>query len=242
MKTWGVLLCLKTSALLFFPAADGLSQLQTALSSTQQFQQMFEELRSWLDKQSDPRESSSDSLPCQPEAIRSLLAQTAELQRGIASQRGSYELIQAEGVTLLAGLPAGGDERSALQSRLASLKQDWEGLNQRISDRESRLKTTLSKADTYQQHKAELIPWLAECEQRDGEIQPSLDPSALDEALQKARSLSLDLDRRQPLVEAFNTAADQLLEQCCIGEEEVQSFTQIFSSSLLSLAHLGVEC
>ncbi|XP_008298970.1 microtubule-actin cross-linking factor 1, partial [Stegastes partitus] len=203
-------------------AADGLSQLQAALSSTQQFQQMFEELRSWLDRQADPRESSSVSLPCRPEAIRSLLAQTDELQRGIASQRGSYELIQAEGASLLAALPAGGDERSALQSRLASLRQDWEGLNHRISDREARLKTTLSKAETYQQHKAELTPWLADCEEKDGEIQPSLDSSALDEALQKARGLSLDLERRQPLLEAFNTSADQLLEQCCIGEEEVR--------------------
>lgn len=203
-------------------AADGLSQLQTALSSTEQFQQMFEELRSWLDKQADPRESPSDSLPCQPEAIRSLLAQTSKLQRGIASQRGSYELIQAEGVSLLATLPAGGDERSALQSRLTSLRQDWEALNERISDGESRLRSTLGKADTYQQHKADLTPWLAECEQKDAEIQPSLDPSTLDDALQKARGLSLDLERRQPLVEAFNTAADQLLEQCCIGEEEVR--------------------
>uniref|UniRef100_A0A7N6BC15 Microtubule actin crosslinking factor 1 n=1 Tax=Anabas testudineus TaxID=64144 RepID=A0A7N6BC15_ANATE len=203
-------------------AADGLSQLQAALSSTQQFQQMFEELRFWLDQQSDPRESSTDSLPCQPEAIRSLLAQTDELQRGIAGQRGSYELIQAEGASLLASLPAGGDERSALQSRLASLRQDWEGLNQRISDRESKLKTTLSKAETYQQYKAELIPWLSECEGKDGEIQPSLDSSALDEALQMARGLSLELERRQPLLEAFNTAADQLLEQCCIGEEDVR--------------------
>ncbi|XP_054873562.1 microtubule-actin cross-linking factor 1 isoform X14 [Amphiprion ocellaris] len=203
-------------------AADGLSQLQAALSSTQQFQQMFEELRSWLDRQADSRESSSVSLPCRPEAIRSLLAQTDELQRGIASQRGSYELIQAEGASLLATLPAGGDERSALQSRLVSLRQDWEGLNHRISDREARLKTTLGKAETYQQHKAELTPWLAECEEKDGEIQPSLDSSALDEALQKARSLSLDLERRQPLVEVFNSAADQLLEQCCIGEEEVR--------------------
>ncbi|XP_074468757.1 microtubule-actin cross-linking factor 1, isoforms 1/2/3/4/5 isoform X2 [Sebastes fasciatus] len=203
-------------------AADGLSQLQAALSSTQQFQQMFEELRSWLDKQSDPRESYSDSLPCQPAAIRSLIAQTDDLQRGIASQRGSYELLQAEGASLLATLPAGGDERSALQSRLASLKQDWEWLNQRISDQESRLKTTLSKAETYQQHRAELTPWLAECEEKDGEIQPSLDSSALDETLQKARGLSMDLERRQPLLEAFNTAADQLLEQCCIGEEEVR--------------------
>lgn len=215
-------LCLTPFCSALLPPADGLSQLQTALSSTEQFQQMFEELRSWLDKQADPRESPSDSLPCQPEAIRSLLAQTGELQRGIASQRGSYELIQAEGVSLLATLPT--DERSALQSRLASLRQDWEGLNQRISDRESRLRSTLMKADTYQQHKADLTPWLAECEQKDEEIQPSLDPSTLDEALQKARGLSLDLERRQPLVEAFNTAADQLLEQCCIGEEEVQPF------------------
>ncbi|XP_039977302.1 microtubule-actin cross-linking factor 1 isoform X2 [Xiphias gladius] len=203
-------------------AADGLFQLQAALSSTQQFQQMFEELRSWLDKQADPRESSTDSLPCQPEAVRSLLAQTDEFQRSIASQRGSYELIQAEGASLLATLPTGGDERSALQSHLASLRQDWEGLNQRISDRESRLKNTLRKAETYQQHKAELIPWLSDCEEKDGEIQPSLESSALDEALQRARGLSLDLERRQPLLEAFNTAADQLLEQCCIGEEEVR--------------------
>ncbi|XP_069572874.1 microtubule-actin cross-linking factor 1, isoforms 1/2/3/4 isoform X10 [Brachyistius frenatus] len=203
-------------------AADGLSQLQAALSSTQQFQQMFEELRSWLDRQGDPRDAPGVSLPCRPEAIRSLLAQTDELQRGIASQRGSYELLQAEGVSLLATLPAGGDERSALQSRLASLRQDWEGLNHRISDREAKLKTTLSKAETYQQHKAELVPWLAECEDKDGEILPSLESSALDEALQKARGLSLDLERRQPLLEAFNTAADQLLEQCCLGEEEVR--------------------
>uniref|UniRef100_A0A3Q2WWT3 Microtubule actin crosslinking factor 1 n=1 Tax=Haplochromis burtoni TaxID=8153 RepID=A0A3Q2WWT3_HAPBU len=201
-------------------AADGLSQLQAALSSTQQFQQMFEELRSWLDKQTDPRESSTVALPCQPEAIRSLLAETDELQRGIASQRGSYELIQAEGASLLATLPA--DERSALQARLTSLRQDWEGLNHRISDREARLKNTLNKAETYQQHKAELVPWLADCEGKEKELQPSLDSSALDEASQKARNLSLDIERRQPLLEAFNAASDQLLEQCCIGEEEVR--------------------
>ncbi|XP_030596509.1 LOW QUALITY PROTEIN: microtubule-actin cross-linking factor 1 [Archocentrus centrarchus] len=201
-------------------AADGLSQLQAALSSTQQFQQMFEELRSWLDRQTDPRESSTVALPCQPGAIHSLLAQTDELQRGIASQRGSYELIQAEGASLLATLPAG--ERSALQARLTSLRQDWESLNHRISDREAKLKNTLNKAESYQQHKSELVPWLAECEDREREIQPSLDSSALDEALQKGRSLSLDIERRQPLLEAFNTAADQLLEQCCLGEEEVR--------------------
>ncbi|XP_075995247.1 microtubule-actin cross-linking factor 1 isoform X3 [Genypterus blacodes] len=203
-------------------AADGLSQLQAALSSTQQFQQMFDELRSWLDSQADSRESASESLPCQPEAIRSLLAHTEDLQRGIASQRGSYELIQAEGASLLASLPAGGDERSSLQCKLATLRQDWDGLNQRISDHQNKLKNTLNKAETYQQHKAELTPWLSECEGKEEGIKPSLDLTSIDEALLTARGLSMDLERRQPLLEAFNTAADQLLEQCPVGEEEVR--------------------
>uniref|UniRef100_A0A8C5BJI2 Microtubule-actin cross-linking factor 1 n=1 Tax=Gadus morhua TaxID=8049 RepID=A0A8C5BJI2_GADMO len=203
-------------------AADGLSQLQAALSSTQQFQQMFDELRCWLDNQADTRDSSADSLPCQPEALRSLLAHAEDLQRGIAAQRGSYELLQAEGASLLAALPAGGDERSALQSRLSGLRQDWDGQNQRATDRQNRLKSTLAKAETYQKHRAELVPWLEECEGKDVEIRPSLDPAALDEALQRARTLSMDLDRRRPLVDALNTAADQLLEQCRVGEEEVR--------------------
>ena len=118
--------------------------------------------------------------------------------------------------------PQGGEERSALQSRLFTLRQDWEGLNQRITDRHNRLKSTLGKAETYQQHRASLGPWVTECETREAEIRPSLDPAALDQALQSTRQLGLDLERRRPLLEALNTAADQLLEQCRVGEEEVR--------------------
>nr|XP_029519430.1 microtubule-actin cross-linking factor 1 isoform X11 [Oncorhynchus nerka] len=203
-------------------ATDGLSQLQAALSSTQQFQQMFEELRSWLDNQGGRRDSTADSLPCQPEAIRTLLAQQDELHRGVASQRGPYELIQAEGASLLAKLPAGGEERSALQSRLATLRQDWDELNQCIVERQNLLKTALTKAESYQQHRAKLTPWVTECEKREADIQPSLDPAALDKALQKARQLGLDLEHHRPLLEDLNTAADQLLEHCHVGEEDIR--------------------
>ncbi|XP_072532164.1 microtubule-actin cross-linking factor 1 isoform X11 [Salminus brasiliensis] len=203
-------------------AADGLSQLQSALSSTQQFQQMFEELRGWLDKKAgEPIGGASDPLPCWPEALQTLLSQQEELLRGVAQQRGSYDLIQAEGTSLLASLPVG-DERSALQSRLSTLRQDWEGLNQRLSERQARIKETLSRAEQYRQHRDELAPWVADCEQKEAEILPSLDPAALEEALQKARQLGLDLDRRRPLLENLNSAADQLLEQSRTGEEEVR--------------------
>ncbi|XP_058233494.1 microtubule-actin cross-linking factor 1 isoform X16 [Hemibagrus wyckioides] len=203
-------------------AADGLSQLQAALSSTQQFQQMFEELRTWLDGQAAARTPSmSDPLPCQPEALQALVADQEELQRGMAQQRGSYELIQAEGASILASLPAG-DERSGLQARLTKLRQDWEEVNQCFTEKQAHIKETLGRAVQYKQHRDELTPWLKDCEQKEAEIQPSVEPAALEEALQKARQLGLDLDRRRPLLEALNSAADQLLEQSRTGEEEVR--------------------
>ncbi|XP_062870373.1 microtubule-actin cross-linking factor 1 isoform X9 [Trichomycterus rosablanca] len=204
-------------------AAEGLSQLQAALSSTQQFQQMFEELRAWLDEQQATKSMSEASkpLPCQPELLRALINLQEELQRGVAQQRGSYELIQAEGASLLASLPAG-DERSDLQGRLTKLRQDWETLNQRFTEKHSAIKETLSCAEQYQQHRDALEPWLKESEQRESEVQPSLEPAALEEGLRKAKELCSDVDRRRPVLEALNTAADQLLEQSRIGEEEVR--------------------
>ncbi|TSK31438.1 Microtubule-actin cross-linking factor 1, isoforms 1/2/3/5 [Bagarius yarrelli] len=201
-------------------AADGLSQLQAALSSTQQFQQMFEELRSWLDGQA-AAPSMPDPLPCQPEALQVLVAQQEELQRCVAQQRGSYDLLQAEGASILASLPAG-DERSALQAQLTKLRQDWEEVNQRLTEKQAHIKETLGRAVLFRQHRDELDPWLKKCEQKEAEIQPSLEPAALEEALQKAKQLGLDLDRRRPLLEILNSAADQLLEQSRTGEEEVR--------------------
>lgn len=183
---------------------------------------MFEELRAWLDGQTAAgTPGMSDPLPCQPEVLQALLAQQEELQRGVAQQRGSYELIQAEGASILASLPAG-DERSGLQARLNKLRQDWEEVSQRFTEKQAHIKETLGRATQYRQHRDELEPWLKECEQKEAEIQPSLEPAALEEALQKARHLGLDLDRRRPLVEALNSAADQLLEQSRTGEEEVR--------------------
>ncbi|XP_028819126.1 microtubule-actin cross-linking factor 1 isoform X17 [Denticeps clupeoides] len=202
-------------------AADSLSQLQAALSSTQQFQQMFEELRGWLDEEGS-KEQVGDSLPWQPQALRELLAQQDELQHRVAQQRGPYELIQAEGASLLASLPPGGEERAALQSRLTNLRQDWDTLSQGISKRIGRLTETQARAEQYQQHRNELTPWVKDCEVKDKEIQPSLDTAALEEALQSARRLALDLDHRRPLLESLNMAADQLLELCRSGEEEVR--------------------
>lgn len=216
------LFCNKRHALHCCLSADGLSQLQAALSSTQQFQQMFDELRGWLDGQAGNRKAAiSEPLPCQPDALKTLLTQQEDLQKSIAQQRGSYELIQAEGSSLLASLPAG-DERSAIQTRLNTLRHDWEGLNQQTKEKHTQIKETLSRAELYRQHRDKLVPLVTEYEKREAEIQPSLDPSALDEALQKGRQLTLDLDRRRPLLDSLNTAADQLLEQGCAGEETVR--------------------
>ncbi|XP_069051429.1 microtubule-actin cross-linking factor 1 isoform X15 [Lepisosteus oculatus] len=202
-------------------AAEGLSQLQSTLSSFQQFQQMFAELCGWLGERSC-RLRAAPALACQAEALRRQQAQHEDFQRGLNQQRGSYELIQAEGASLLLSLPAAGEERAALQSRLSALRQDWEELSRASLERQDRLREGLGRAERYEQQREELRPWVAACEQRESEIQPSLDPAALEAALQRARQLSLDVERRRPLLEALNAAADLLLESCRAGEEEVR--------------------
>ncbi|XP_077599188.1 microtubule-actin cross-linking factor 1 isoform X16 [Stigmatopora nigra] len=201
-------------------AADSLSQLQDALSSTQQLEQTFQDLRSWLDRQTAHGEPPPDALPRRPEALRSLLSALADPRRQVAAQRGSYELILAQGASLLAALPADGDEGAAWRSRLDALRRDWEDINGRLSEREDALRAALGRAESYERLRAELAPLLDECEAREAEIRPPPHPPSLDAALQKTRGLALDLERRRPLLEAFNAAADQLVGRGCHGEEE----------------------
>ncbi|XP_066573304.1 microtubule-actin cross-linking factor 1 isoform X12 [Amia ocellicauda] len=218
--------------------AEGLSQLQSALSSSQQFQQMFSELRSWLDRRAGDL-GAAPPLSCQVGELRELLSQHEDFQRDLNQQRGPYELIQAEGGSLLQSLPPGGEERAALQARLGSLRQDWEELSQASSERQCRLRDGLARAEQYQQAHRELVPWVQECEEREVGLQASLDPTLLEEALQSARQLGLELERRRPLQDSLNSAADLLLE-CCggggAGEDEVRDEKAALNRRLDALA------
>nr|XP_008169257.1 microtubule-actin cross-linking factor 1 isoform X22 [Chrysemys picta bellii] len=201
-------------------AADRMNRLQTALASSQQFQHMFDELRTWLDDklcqqaQSRPISANLERLQCQ-------IQEQEEFQKNLNQHSGSYEMIVAEGESLLLSVQPG-EEKTALQSQLVGLKTHWDELSKQVTDRNSRLKDCLQKAQKYQRHMEDLLPWVEDCRAKMSELEVTLDPVQLEAALLRSKAMLSDVEKRRSLLEMLNSAADILIDACQTDEDEVR--------------------
>ncbi|XP_039367201.1 microtubule-actin cross-linking factor 1 isoform X12 [Mauremys reevesii] len=201
-------------------AADRMNRLQTALASSQQFQHMFDELRTWLDDklcqqaQSRPISAKLERLQCQ-------IQEQEEFQKSLNQHSGSYEMIVAEGESLLLSVQPG-EEKTALQSQLVGLKTHWDELSKQVTDRNSRLKDCLQKAQKYQRHMEDLLPWVEDCRAKMSELDVTLDPVQLEAALLRSKAMLSDVEKRRSLLEMLNSAADILIDACQTDEDEVR--------------------
>uniref|UniRef100_A0A8C3FQD0 Microtubule actin crosslinking factor 1 n=1 Tax=Chrysemys picta bellii TaxID=8478 RepID=A0A8C3FQD0_CHRPI len=200
--------------------ADRMNRLQTALASSQQFQHMFDELRTWLDDklcqqaQSRPISANLERLQCQ-------IQEQEEFQKNLNQHSGSYEMIVAEGESLLLSVQPG-EEKTALQSQLVGLKTHWDELSKQVTDRNSRLKDCLQKAQKYQRHMEDLLPWVEDCRAKMSELEVTLDPVQLEAALLRSKAMLSDVEKRRSLLEMLNSAADILIDACQTDEDEVR--------------------
>ncbi|KAM9116260.1 microtubule-actin cross-linking factor 1 isoform 10-T10 [Pangshura tecta] len=201
-------------------AADRMNRLQTALASSQQFQHMFDELRTWLDDklcqqaQSRPISAKLERLQCQ-------IQEQEEFQKSLNQHSGSYEMIAAEGESLLLSVQPG-EEKTALQSQLVGLKTHWDELSKQVTDRNARLKDCLQKAQKYQRHMEDLLPWVEDCRAKMSELDVTLDPVQLEAALLRSKAMLSDVEKRRSLLEMLNSAADILIDACQTDEDEVR--------------------
>ncbi|XP_068924109.1 microtubule-actin cross-linking factor 1 isoform X10 [Petaurus breviceps papuanus] len=201
-------------------AADRMNRLQTALASTQQFQQMFDELRTWLDdKQSQqakthPISAKLDRLQCQ-------LQEQEEFQKSLNQRSGSYEVIIAEGESLLLSVHPG-EEKRTLQSQLVDLKSHWEELTKKAADRHLRLKDCMQKAQKYQWHVEDLVPWIEDCKAKMSDLQLTLDPVQLESHLLRSKAMLTDVEKRRSLLEMLNSAADILINSSQTDEDDIR--------------------
>ncbi|XP_038613931.1 microtubule-actin cross-linking factor 1 isoform X3 [Tachyglossus aculeatus] len=201
-------------------AADRLNRLQTALASTQQFQQMFDELRAWLDDKRS-QQARAGPISAKLERLQAQLQEQEEFQKSLNQHSGSYEVIVAEGETLLLSVQPG-EEKAALQGQLAALKSHWAELGKHAADRQARLKDCLHKAQKYQWHVDDLVPWIEDCKSKLSGLQVTLDPAQLEATLLRAKGLLSDVEKRRSLLELLNGAADLLLDSAQADEDDVR--------------------
>ncbi|NWY68065.1 MACF1 factor, partial [Erithacus rubecula] len=201
-------------------AADRMNRLQTALASSQQFQHMFDELRTWLD---DKRcqQAQNQPISAKLERLQSQIQEQEEFQKSLNQHSGSYEMIVAEGESLLLSVQPG-EEKTTLQNQLVSLKTHWEELSKQAADRHSKLKDCLQKAQKYQRHADDLLPWVEDCKARMAELEVTLDPVQLEATLLRSKAMLSDVEKRRSLLEMLNSAADILTDASQTDEDDIR--------------------
>ncbi|KAE8624626.1 hypothetical protein XENTR_v10006010 [Xenopus tropicalis] len=200
-------------------AVDRVNRLQTALSSSQQFQQMFDELRSWLDEK-QLQHVKSHPVSAKLEKLQIQLQEQEEFQKSLSQYSGSYEMIVAEGESLLMSAQPG-EEKTTLQNQLVNLKSNWNELGKQSSERHGKLKDCLQKAQKYVRHVEDMVPWLEDCEIHMKEMEITLDPVQLEAQLLRAKALQTDIDKKRSLLEMMNSAADLLIEAAEIDDRDI---------------------
>ncbi|NXT43937.1 MACF1 factor, partial [Pelecanoides urinatrix] len=201
-------------------AADRMNRLQTALASSQQFQHMFDELRTWLDDKLC-QQAQSQPVSAKLERLQSQIQEQEEFQKSLNQHSGSYEMIVAEGESLLLSVQPG-EEKTTLQNQLVSLKTHWEELSKQAADRHSKLKDCLQKAQKYQRHTEDLLPWVEDCKAKMSELEVTLDPVQLEAALLRSKAMLSDVEKRRSLLEMLNSAADILIDASQTDEDDIR--------------------
>ncbi|XP_054251227.1 LOW QUALITY PROTEIN: microtubule-actin cross-linking factor 1 [Indicator indicator] len=201
-------------------AADRMNRLQTALASSQQFQHMFDELRTWLDDKLC-QQAQSQPISAKLERLQSQIQEQEEFQKSLNQHSGSYEMIVAEGESLLLSVQPG-EEKTTLQNQLVSLKTHWEELSKQAAERHSKLKDCLQKAQKYQRHAEDLLPWVEDCKTKVSELEVTLDPVQLEATLLRSKAMLSDVEKRRSLLEVLNSAADILIDAAQTHEEDVR--------------------
>ncbi|NXX79062.1 MACF1 factor, partial [Urocolius indicus] len=201
-------------------AADRMNRLQTALASSQQFQHMFDELRTWLDDKLC-QQAQSQPVSAKLERLQNQIQEQEEFQKSLNQHSGSYEMIVAEGESLLLSVQPG-EEKTTLQNQLVSLRTHWEELSKQAADRHSKLKDCLQKAQKYQRHTEDLLPWVEDCKAKVSELEVTLDAVQLEATLLRSKALLSDVEKRRSVLETLNSAADVLIDAAQADEDDIR--------------------
>ncbi|NXD11445.1 MACF1 factor, partial [Nothocercus nigrocapillus] len=201
-------------------AADWIKRLQTALASSQQFQHTFDELSTWLDDQIC-QQAQSQPISAKLERLQGQIQKQEELQKSLNQHSGSYEMIVAEGESLLL-LVQPGKEKATLENQLFGLQVYWETFSKQVAERHSKLKDCLQKAQKFQQLMEDLVPWVEDCKAEMSQLEVTLDPVQLEATLLKSKALASDLEKHRALLEMLNSTADNLIDVSEADEDDVR--------------------
>eukprot|EP00061_Rhincodon_typus_P018580 g47802.t1 len=202
-------------------AGNQVHQLQSALANSEQFQQMFDDFKAWIDGKCR-EQGQRPPISAKLERLHLLIDEQAEFQKSLAQKAGSYEMILVEGEALLQNMQPGA-EKTALQGRLGALRADWEVLAKQVEARQEKLRDCSQKAEKYRECVEHLLPWIQECEEKASQVQVCSDAAEIESSLVNIKGLQNDVDKHRRAIESLNNAANSLIEASEADQQDIQS-------------------
>ncbi|NXP30638.1 DYST protein, partial [Leiothrix lutea] len=204
-------------------------QLQSAYTTSHQFQQMSKDFQAWLSKKKEEL-NQAHPVSAKLDALQSLIEEQKDFKKTMTDQISSYERIVAEGESILQKTQ--GDDKAELQSQIATLKNNWDEMNKQVKEREDKLTDCLEKALKYKQHVENLQPWIEKCQSNLCELKVGIDPVEIEDSIVQVRAWQKDLDKHHGMVELLNNSAESLLNASQTDKEIVQEETKVLNQNV----------
>ncbi|XP_054135800.1 dystonin isoform X3 [Melozone crissalis] len=204
-------------------------QLQSAYTTSHQFQQMSKDFEGWLSKKKEEL-NQAHPVSAKLEALQSLIEEQKDFKKTMTDQISSYERIVAEGESILQKTQ--GDDKAELQSQIATLKNNWDEMNKKVKEREDKLADCLEKALKYKQHVENLQPWIEKCQSNLCELKVGINPVEIEDSIVQVRAWQKDLDKHHGMVELLNNSAESLLNASQTDKEIIQEETKVLNQNV----------
>ncbi|KAM4903269.1 dystonin [Sylvia borin] len=204
-------------------------QLQSAYTTSHQFQQTSKDFQAWLSKKKEEL-NQARPVSAKLDALQSLIEEQKDFKKTMTDQITSYERIVAEGESILQKTQ--GDDKAELQSQIATLKNNWDEMNKQVKEREDKLTDCLEKALKYKQHVENLQPWIEKCQSNLCELKIGINPVEIEDSIVQVRAWQKDLDKHHGMVELLNNSAESLLNACQTDKEIVQEETKVLNQNV----------
>ncbi|CAG09425.1 unnamed protein product, partial [Tetraodon nigroviridis] len=137
-------------------------QLKTALLQAQGFHGEIEDMQQWL-KDTERQLLASKAVGGLPDTAREQLNAHLELCSAFESKEELYQELLNKGQQLLALTPEGPDSNT--EQDLANLKDKWEAVEGKITERKVKLEEALELATDFHNSLQDFINWLTQAEQ-----------------------------------------------------------------------------
>ncbi|NWV76463.1 DYST protein, partial [Dasyornis broadbenti] len=204
-------------------------QLQSAYATSHQFQQMSKDFQTWLSKKKEEL-NQARPVSAKLDTLQSLIEEQKDFKKTLTDQIHSYERIVGEGESILQKTQ--GADKAALQSQIATLKNNWDEMNKEVKEREDKLTDCLEKALKYKQHVENLQPWIERCQSNLCELKVGINPVEIENSIVQVRAWQKDLDKHHGMVELLNNSAESLLNASQTDKEIVQEEAKVLNQNV----------